>query len=226
MRRSARSSRDAALPGHRQCERGAGDQRSRRGAPAARSADRARSVGRVCPGLGPSRPAPASSRSGPAPCSRVSSAASCPGRSRLRSARADEVERFLAVRSLRSIDLMGRSRSSPAAPAVSAVAIARRCTVPAPAWPSSAATRRGRSGRGDRLASGAEGFALRRGGSARSIAHRRDVEKALGPIDILVNNAGLTRDNILLRMNDDDWDAVLDANLRGAFLAIRAVARG
>ena len=35
-------------------------------------------------------------------------------------------------------------------------------------------------------------------------------EKALGPIDILVNNAGLTRDNILLRLTDEDWDAVLD----------------
>ncbi len=52
------------------------------------------------------------------------------------------------------------------------------------------------------------------------------VEKAFGTIDILVNNAGLTRDNIVFRLKDDDWDAVLDANLRGAFVAIRAVARG
>jgi 3-oxoacyl-[acyl-carrier protein] reductase len=45
-------------------------------------------------------------------------------------------------------------------------------------------------------------------------------------VDILVNNAGLTRDNVLFRLKDDDWDAVLDANLRGAFIAIRAAARG
>ena len=52
------------------------------------------------------------------------------------------------------------------------------------------------------------------------------VEKAFGQVDILVNNAGLTRDNILFRLKDDDWDAVLDANLRGAFVAIRAASRG
>ena len=53
-----------------------------------------------------------------------------------------------------------------------------------------------------------------------------DVEKALGAIDILVNNAGLTRDNLLMRLKDDDWDAVIDANLRGAFVATRAATRG
>ena len=42
-------------------------------------------------------------------------------------------------------------------------------------------------------------------------------EAALGPITLLVNNAGVTRDNILLRLTDDDWDQVLDANLKGAF---------
>jgi 3-oxoacyl-[acyl-carrier protein] reductase len=51
-------------------------------------------------------------------------------------------------------------------------------------------------------------------------------ESALGPIDILVNNAGLTRDNILLRLSEEDWDAVLDANLKGAFLTTRAVIKG
>ena len=51
-------------------------------------------------------------------------------------------------------------------------------------------------------------------------------EAALGPIDILVNNAGLTRDNIMLRLTDEDWDAVLDANLKGAFLTMRAVIKG
>jgi 3-oxoacyl-[acyl-carrier protein] reductase len=51
-------------------------------------------------------------------------------------------------------------------------------------------------------------------------------ESALGPIDLLVNNAGLTRDNILLRLTDADWDAVLDANLKGAFHTTRAVIKG
>ena len=51
-------------------------------------------------------------------------------------------------------------------------------------------------------------------------------EAALGPIDILVNNAGLTRDNILLRLSEADWDAVVDANLKGAFLTMKAVTKG
>lgn len=44
-----------------------------------------------------------------------------------------------------------------------------------------------------------------------------------GHIDILVNNAGITRDNLLVRMKDEEWDAVLNTNLRGAFLCTRAV---
>jgi len=51
-------------------------------------------------------------------------------------------------------------------------------------------------------------------------------ERALGPIDVLVNNAGLARDNILLRLTEADWDAVLDANLKGAFHTTRAVIKG
>ena len=51
-------------------------------------------------------------------------------------------------------------------------------------------------------------------------------EQALGPIDILVNNAGLTRDNLLLRLSETDWDTVLDANLKGAFFTTRAVVKG
>ena len=52
------------------------------------------------------------------------------------------------------------------------------------------------------------------------------VEEDVGPIDILVNNAGITRDNILLRLKDEDWEAVMATNLRGAFNTTRAVARG
>jgi 3-oxoacyl-[acyl-carrier protein] reductase len=53
-----------------------------------------------------------------------------------------------------------------------------------------------------------------------------DVEKAFGGVDILVNNAGITRDNLLMRLKDEDWDAVLAANLKAAFVATRAVSRG
>jgi 3-oxoacyl-[acyl-carrier protein] reductase len=52
------------------------------------------------------------------------------------------------------------------------------------------------------------------------------VEEEMGSLDILVNNAGVTRDNLLMRLKDDDWDAVLDTNLRGAFNLIRASSRG
>lgn len=52
------------------------------------------------------------------------------------------------------------------------------------------------------------------------------VEQAFGQLDILVNNAGLTRDNLLMRLKDDDWDAVINANLRGAFATCRAASRG
>lgn len=51
-------------------------------------------------------------------------------------------------------------------------------------------------------------------------------EAAVGPVGILVNNAGVTRDNLLVRLSDDDWTAVMDANLRGAFHTTRAVIRG
>src|SRR2546423_13158347 len=46
-----------------------------------------------------------------------------------------------------------------------------------------------------------------------------------GRLDILVNNAGITRDNLLLRMSAEDWDAVVDLNLRGAFLVTKAAMR-
>lgn len=54
----------------------------------------------------------------------------------------------------------------------------------------------------------------------------RSIEEELGPVSILVNNAGITRDNLLLRMSEEDWDQVLSVNLKGAFNATKAVARG
>jgi 3-oxoacyl-[acyl-carrier protein] reductase len=52
------------------------------------------------------------------------------------------------------------------------------------------------------------------------------IEKDFGPISILVNNAGITRDNLLVRMKDAEWDAVIDADLKSVFRLSRAVLRG
>ena len=76
------------------------------------------------------------------------------------------------------------------------------------------------------ISSEARGFACDVADTASVAAMITAVEEAFGAVDILVNNAGMTRDNILFRIKDDDWDAVLDANLRGAFAAIRAASRG
>jgi len=69
-------------------------------------------------------------------------------------------------------------------------------------------------------------------GVAADVAKREDADRLaeaardrFGRVDILVNNAGITRDGLLLRMKDDDWDAVMDVNLRGAFLMTRAVTK-
>ncbi|HEX5909594.1 MAG TPA: SDR family NAD(P)-dependent oxidoreductase, partial [Thermoleophilaceae bacterium] len=49
------------------------------------------------------------------------------------------------------------------------------------------------------------------------------VAAELGPPVVLINNAGITRDNMLFKMTDDDWDTVMNVHLRGAFLMSRAV---
>jgi 3-oxoacyl-[acyl-carrier protein] reductase len=54
----------------------------------------------------------------------------------------------------------------------------------------------------------------------------KDAEAAMGQIDILVNNAGLTRDNLSMRMKDEEWQEVLDVNLTAPFQLARAVQRG
>lgn len=54
----------------------------------------------------------------------------------------------------------------------------------------------------------------------------KDAEAALGKIDILVNNAGLTRDQIAMRLKDEDWQSVIDVNLTAAFRLSRAAMRG
>lgn len=52
-----------------------------------------------------------------------------------------------------------------------------------------------------------------------------EVQEAFGHIDILVNNAGITRDGLLMRMKDADWDAVIDINLKGVYLVTKAVSK-
>lgn len=52
-----------------------------------------------------------------------------------------------------------------------------------------------------------------------------EVLEAFSTVDILVNNAGINRDGLLVRMKEEDWDAVLDVNLKGAFLCTKAISR-
>ncbi len=53
----------------------------------------------------------------------------------------------------------------------------------------------------------------------------KDTADNYGSVDILVNNAGITRDTLIMRMSEDDWDTVIDINLKGAFNGIKAVTR-
>ncbi|VGO20576.1 3-oxoacyl-[acyl-carrier-protein] reductase [Pontiella sulfatireligans] len=52
------------------------------------------------------------------------------------------------------------------------------------------------------------------------------ITKDFGKIDVLVNNAGITKDGLIMRMSEDDWDAVLNVNLKGVFLCTKAAMRG
>ncbi len=64
------------------------------------------------------------------------------------------------------------------------------------------------------------------GDAAQVEAALASAEAAHGPVGILVNNAGITRDNLLLRLSEEDWNAVLQANLTAAFLTTRLVLKG
>ena len=87
-------------------------------------------------------------------------------------------------------------------------------------------------------AAAAETVALCKAENADAVAVQADVStaegckalfeqavNAFGRVDILVNNAGITRDNLILRMSEEDFDAVLNANLKGAFLCCKEAAR-
>lgn len=76
------------------------------------------------------------------------------------------------------------------------------------------------------LGGGARGYACDVAAAGQVEAFVTAVEQEFGQIDVLVNNAGFTRDNLLFRISEADWDAVLDTNLKGAFLMTRQAARG
>ena len=76
------------------------------------------------------------------------------------------------------------------------------------------------------LKHGAQGYACDVSDAGQVEALVAAVEKDFGQIDVLVNNAGLTKDNLLFRISDADWDVVLDTNLKGAFLLTKHAARG
>jgi 3-oxoacyl-[acyl-carrier protein] reductase len=68
-------------------------------------------------------------------------------------------------------------------------------------------------------------FAVDVADSAAVSAAAEKILAECGKVDILVNNAGVTRDGLLMRMSDADWDTVLDTNLKGAFLVTKAFSR-
>src|SRR5262245_5115832 len=76
------------------------------------------------------------------------------------------------------------------------------------------------------LGAGARGYVCDVADAAQVEALAKAVEKDFGRIDILVNNAGFTKDNLLFRLTEADWDSVNDTNLKGAFLVTKFVARG
>ena len=65
-----------------------------------------------------------------------------------------------------------------------------------------------------------QGIVLNVTDAAQTDAVLADIAKTQGAITILVNNAGITRDNLTMRMGDDEWDAVIDTNLKGGFPAV------
>lgn len=112
---------------------------------------------------------------------------------------------------------IGRAIAETLAAAGARVAVTGREQARADAAASEIAEHSGRESRG---------YAVDVAESNQAAALVESVERDFGRLDILVNNAGLTRDNLLIRLKDDDWDTVLNANLRGAFATCRAASRG
>lgn len=76
------------------------------------------------------------------------------------------------------------------------------------------------------LGGGGRGYACDVGHADQVEAFVGSVERDFGQIDVLVNNAGFTKDNLLFRLTEADWDSVMDTNLKGAFLMTKHAARG
>lgn len=75
------------------------------------------------------------------------------------------------------------------------------------------------------IGAAAKGYACDVSDSAQVEETFAKIEADFGGIDVLVNNAGIARDALMLRLKDEDWDRVLDVNLKGAFLCIKTVGR-
>lgn len=78
----------------------------------------------------------------------------------------------------------------------------------------------------DYLAGHGEGQVLNVADDAAVQALLSDIDSRYGQLDIVVNNAGITRDNLLMRMKDEEWDAVLDTNLKAVYRLCKGVMRG
>ena len=88
-----------------------------------------------------------------------------------------------------------------------------------------ATTEAGAVSSAEEIGSGAKGFACDVSNGEQVSALIESVIATLGVPSVLVNNAGITRDTLMLRMKDDDWDRVLDVNLKGSFLLIRGFSK-
>ena len=149
-----------------------------------------------------------------------------------RSSTPADVEALLKTRSAEKeqcmFDLTGKTRWSPAPRAASAARSRGRCTRRARRWRCRGTRRRGAGGaEGASWASARMSCRADLDDAGRDRARwSRTAEAALGRLDILVNNAGITRDNLAMRMKDEDWEKVLEVNLTAGFRLARAAMRG
>lgn len=89
-----------------------------------------------------------------------------------------------------------------------------------------ATTESGASAISEYLGADGEGVALNVTDETSIAAVLKHIDDTYGQLDILVNNAGITRDNLLMRMKDDEWDSVMDTNLKSVYRLSKGVMRG
>ncbi|WP_417658643.1 3-oxoacyl-ACP reductase FabG [Pseudidiomarina sp.] len=89
-----------------------------------------------------------------------------------------------------------------------------------------ATTEKGAQAISDYLGANGEGVALNVTDADSIAAVLKHIDSTYGQLDILVNNAGITRDNLLMRMKDDEWDSVMDTNLKSVYRLSKGVMRG